>query len=115
VKNAQSNRAGSSALSDLELSEGKSNGHSSYFDYILRTLDNRLYIGITNDLNQRFQTHRSKKGSLFTKIHPVATLVYSEKYPNLASARKREIQLKRWSRAKKEALILGNLALLKKL
>jgi len=33
----------------------------------------------------------------------------------LRSARKREIQLKKWSRAKKEALIAGNAAMLKHL
>jgi hypothetical protein len=43
-----------------------------------------------------------------------ARIVYSERHPNLGSARKRELQLKKWSRAKKEALIAGDLAALKK-
>ena len=42
-------------------------------------------------------------------------LVYSEPHPDRASAVKRERQLKRWSRAKKLALIKGNTAELKRL
>jgi len=41
--------------------------------------------------------------------------VYSEKYATRSEAMQREMQLKKWSRAKKEALIAGNLELLKKL
>jgi putative endonuclease len=36
--------------------------------------------------------------------------VHSEEFATLSEARKRENQIKRWSRAKKEALILGDLA-----
>lgn len=42
-------------------------------------------------------------------------LVYSEEYATRLEAMHREIQLKGWSRAKKEALITGNLKILKKL
>jgi len=48
-------------------------------------------------------------------VHPGAHVVYSESYPTLGLARKREIQLKKWSRAKKEALIAGDAAILKNL
>jgi len=41
-----------------------------YFVYIIRSEDNRLYIGITLDLSQRIETHRSGKGAEFTKVHP---------------------------------------------
>jgi predicted GIY-YIG superfamily endonuclease len=42
-------------------------------------------------------------------------LVFSEGHPDSASAIKRERQLKRRTRAKKETLIAGDLALLKRL
>ena len=86
-----------------------------YFLYILRTSDNRLYIGITRNLDQRLGTHNKRKGALFTKVHGTGTLVYSEEHPDYLSARKREVQLKKWSRAKKEALIARDLQLLKTL
>jgi predicted GIY-YIG superfamily endonuclease len=40
-------------------------------------------------------------------------MVYSEAFCSEAEAVKREQQLKRWSRAKKEALIAGDLRVLK--
>jgi putative endonuclease len=86
-----------------------------YFVYILKTEDNRYYIGISSELDQRLRDHNRKKGSEFTKLHRNAHLVYSEEHPTLSSARKREIQLKRWSRAKKEALISGDIPRLKQL
>lgn len=86
-----------------------------YFLYILRTHDNRLYIGITQDLSSRLARHLKGKGSDFTKVHTGAKLVYSEEYPDLSSARSRENQIKRWTRAKKEALIAGESMKLKAL
>jgi putative endonuclease len=84
-----------------------------YFVYILRTLSNTLYIGVTGTLEQRISTHNSGKGAEWVKAHRGARLVYTEPHVTLSSARKREIQLKKWSRAKKEALIAGDFAMLK--
>ena len=78
-----------------------------HFVYILRTSDNRLYIGISQDLGQRLKAHNQGRGSLFTRVHSQVQMVYSESHSTLAAARKREIQLKKWSRAKKETLIAG--------
>jgi putative endonuclease len=86
-----------------------------YFLYILRTSSNTLYIGVTENLDQRISAHKSGKGAEWIKAHPGARLVYRESHATLSSARKREIQLKKWSRAKKEALIAGDLAMLKNL
>ena len=84
-----------------------------YYVYILLTLDNTLYIGVTETLDQRINTHNSGKGAEWIKAHPNAHLVYFEPHATLSSARKREIQLKKWSRAKKEALIAGDFVKLK--
>ena len=85
------------------------------FLYILRTSSNDLYIGITRELPQRIWRHNVGKGAEWIKTHRNATLVYSEKHPDISSTRRRENQIKRWSRAKKEALIAGNLVVLKAL
>ena len=42
-------------------------------------------------------------------------MVYAEEHQGQTAARAREQQLKRWTRAKKEALIAGDLAALKAL
>jgi len=86
-----------------------------YFVYILRTASNTLYIGVTQALEERIEAHHRGRGAEWTRVHPGAQIVYSESYPTLGLARKREIQLKKWSRDKKEALIAGNLPMLKKL
>ena len=83
--------------------------------YILRTASNTLYIGVTENLNERISTHNTGEGSEWIKAHPGAQLVYSEPHNTLGSARRRENQLKKWSRAKKEALIAGDLTALKNL
>ena len=85
-----------------------------YFVYMLRTPSKRLYIGVTENLEQRLRTHNSGKGAEWIKGEK-AYLAYSEPHPTLAAARKREIQVKKWLRAKKEALIAGDLAMLKDL
>jgi putative endonuclease len=86
-----------------------------YFLYILHTPSNTLYIGVTEALDRRITTHNTGKGAKWTKVHKGGVLVYSEIHPTLGLARKREIQLKKWTRPKKEALIARDLAKLKNL
>lgn len=88
-----------------------------YFTYILRTSRNTLYIGQTNNLEKRIKEHESKssKSAKYIRYFKSFELVYKEKYQTRQEAMKRECQLKKLSRAKKEALITRNLVLLKKL
>ena len=88
-----------------------------YYLYILRTSSNTLYVGQTNNLDKRVKEHQNKKsrGAKYTRSFEFVKLVYKEKYLTRIEAMKREAQLKRWTRSKKEALISGNLKLLKKL
>ena len=88
----------------------------SFFVYILRTSNNKLYVGQTNNLDERLIQHASHttKSAHFLRKASTSQLVYSEEYNSRQEAMKREWQLKNWSRIKKEALILGNIELLKK-
>lgn len=81
-----------------------------YWVYILRNSTDKLYIGQTNNLESRIKRHSSGNGAKYTKynFHDF-TLVYSEEYTTRAEAMKRELQLKKWSRIKKEALISGDI------
>jgi len=83
--------------------------------YILRLKSGQLYIGSTTDLNQRYKDHCSGKACRTTKIDPPTELVYSESFKSFSDARKREAQIKRWIRAKKEALIAGDFEKLRSL
>ena len=83
--------------------------------YILLCANNEYYVGCTSDLERRLQEHQIGRGADFTKGHLPFKLVYTEEYPTLEEAYKRERQLHGWSRAKKDALILGDIEALKRL
>jgi putative endonuclease len=83
--------------------------------YILRLKSGNLYIGATTDLNQRYQDHLNGQACRTTKLDPPFELVYSESLPTFSDARKREVQIKRWSRAKKEALVADDMVKLRNL
>lgn len=89
----------------------------SFFVYIIRTKNNQLYIGQTNNLDRRGIEHKCHhQGAKFIKDNSINfDIVYQEEFKTRVDAMKREKQLKGWTRAKKEALISGNLELLKKL
>ncbi|OGE72085.1 hypothetical protein A2617_02895 [Candidatus Daviesbacteria bacterium RIFOXYD1_FULL_41_10] len=89
----------------------------TFYVYILRTSLNTLYIGQTNNLDKRLKEHKGKttKSAKYIKYFNSCQLVYSEEYFTRLEAVKREYQLKHWTKAKKEALIKGNLQSLKKL
>lgn len=88
-----------------------------FFVYFLRSSSNELYIGQTNNLQDREnqQVNKTRKAAKFIKDRKEFRLIYSEEYLTRLEAMRREKQLKGWTRAKKEALIKGDLALLKKL
>ncbi|MEY2531310.1 MAG: putative endonuclease [Verrucomicrobiota bacterium] len=67
--------------------------------------DTVLYIGMTNDLARRISEHRSGEFGGFTADYRCHKLIYYEHYSHVRDAMERETQLKKWSRAKKVALI----------
>jgi putative endonuclease len=66
---------------------------------------NNLYIGVTDNPTRRLSEHNSKRGADFTKFKNTFQIVFLEQYQTLTQARQREIQIKKWSRSKKEMLI----------
>lgn len=85
--------------------------------YILRCSDNSLYCGMTSNLDKRIKEHNlgNSKGAKYLRAKKPVFLVYSEKHPDIKAAMNRELQVKKWTKAKKEALVKGDLELLKKL
>ena len=67
-----------------------------------------LYIGVTNDLKRRLSEHTlANRGfqTSFAGRYFCYNLIYYECFQYIDMAIERETQLKKWSRAKKEALI----------
>ncbi len=81
---------------------------SMHFTYILECADKTLYVGATNNLDRRLEQHNnSKSGAHYTKIRRPVVLKYKEEFGTLKESRKREWEIKSWSRSKKLALIVG--------
>lgn len=85
-------------------------GRNRFFMYILRCADGAYYVGSTSDLPGRVEVHNTGRGPRFTTCRRPVTLVYSESFASMAEARGREVQIKKWSRQKKEALMHGDMA-----
>lgn len=83
--------------------------------YILLCANDTYYVGSTTNLEERLKQHNAGYGCHFTKVHRPFKLVYTEEYETYQAAFKRERQLHGWSHAKKEAMINGDIELLKEL
>jgi len=83
--------------------------------YLLEHADHSYYIGQSWDVAERLLHHRNGDGGKHPADHREPRLVYCEGPFPLAIGIARERQLKRWSRAKKEALIRGDLTTLRAL
>ena len=79
--------------------------------YIIETEDGKLYTGITNDLERRFEVHKNQKGARFFHFSKPEKILFRELHPNRSEASKREAAIKRLSRAEKLSLIAEKQAL----
>ena len=79
---------------------------SDWYLYIIESESvNKFYTGITIDVVRRVYEHNhSKRGAKFTKKGRPWVLVYKEKVGTVQNALKRERQLKKFSKAEKQAL-----------
>jgi putative endonuclease len=88
----------------IALAEHSMREHT-YFVYIMASRSRTLYIGFTSALRTRVGQHKDEVLDGFTKKYQCHRLVYFETFGYVGHAIAREKQLKRWSRAKKLALI----------
>ena len=87
-----------------------------YSVYILRCRDRSYYVGVTNNVEMRFAQHqRGDDLSCYTYARRPLTLAHVLTFGDIKDAIAAEKQIKGWSRAKKEALMSGDIALLEKL
>jgi putative endonuclease len=81
------------------------------FLYILRCADGSYYIGTTRtELEIRIAQHNAGTFAGYTKSRRPVTLVFSQWFDRITDAIECERKLKKWSRAKKEAFMRGDLA-----
>lgn len=78
-----------------------------YFVYMIRCEGDRLYTGITNDVEKRLMQHKGelKGGAKFTKAFKPKKIEKIWKVKNKSEALKMEYRIKQLSRVEKEKLI----------
>ena len=93
---------------------GKNFSHM-FFVYVLRCSDKSYYVGHIDDVESRIALHNCGQGGKYTSERSPVTVVYVEEFETRDEAFNAEMQIKGWSRLKKEALINKNWGELKKL
>ena len=76
-----------------------------YFVYILLCADGSFYTGSTNDVEKRFKNHLNGKGARYTQSHKPIKIIYKEKFSTKSKALKREVEIKKLTKKKKEDLV----------
>lgn len=82
--------------------------------YILDCADGTYYVGVSNDLDRRLRQHNTEEKPLsYTYNRRPVKLAYHTYFTNFKLAFVYETKIKKWSHAKKKALIDGDFDLLK--
>jgi len=76
-----------------------------FWVYILRCADGSYYTGHTDNLERRLDEHASGVCGGYTAVRRPLECVWSQACTTREEALAAELQIKNWSRAKKEALI----------
>lgn len=73
--------------------------------YIARCRDKTLYVGVARDVFKRIKEHNNTSRCKYTRFRKPIVLMYKEKCDNYNMARKRELEIKKFSREKKFEII----------
>lgn len=67
---------------------------SAWCLYLLECRNGALYAGITNDLQARYEAHRSGKGAKYTRSNPPVRILASCPFPDRSTASRAEARVK---------------------
>jgi predicted GIY-YIG superfamily endonuclease len=76
----------------------------------LRCADGSYYVSHTDELERRVTQHENGELDGYTATRRPLQLVFTQEFATRAEALATELQIKGWSRSKKEALISGKAA-----
>lgn len=77
----------------------------AHFFYLARCADHSLYAGTCIDVAEREKKHNDGTGAKYTRSRGPIKIIYTETFDTLSEARKREAEVKKWSKEEKEKLI----------
>ncbi|WP_237065730.1 GIY-YIG nuclease family protein [Microbulbifer guangxiensis] len=86
---------------------------SDWFVYLIRTGRGALYTGITRDVERRFREHSGGglKAAKALRGRGPLELVFQCALPDHSTALVVEARIKKWQKARKEALVRGDITL----
>lgn len=73
----------------------------TWFLYLIRTADNKLYTGITTDVERRYQQHQSGKGAKALRGKGELTLAFSAPVGDRSLALRAEYRVKKLTKRQK--------------
>ena len=76
-----------------------------FYFYLFLCADGTLYSGSTKNLIDREKLHNSGKGSKYVRAHGGGKIIYSEKFKTIGDALRREAEVKKWPKVKKQGLV----------
>ena len=82
--------------------------NGKFYVYILLTEDDTLYCGYTDNVEKRFELHKSGKGAKYTRAHKPLKIVYTKEFSSKSEAQKEEYRIKH-KLPKKQKLQLINI------
>ena len=77
----------------------------SHHVYVVECADGTYYTGYTTDVDRRVAEHDAGEGAKYTRGRAPVELRHVERYDSRSAAMSREYEIKRLSRAEKEALV----------
>lgn len=79
-----------------------------YYIYVLLTENNTLYCGYTDDVEKRFEEHKSGKGAKYTRANKPVKIIYTACFDTKSEAMKEEYRIKHLSREEKLEFLKEN-------
>lgn len=80
----------------------------AFWVYMLQCADQSYYVGHTNDLEKRIMEHQTGEVDGYTATRRPLRVVFTQEFPSREEALATELQIKGWSRKKKQALVRGD-------
>lgn len=79
-----------------------------FWTYILHCADGSYYTGHTDNLERRIAQHQAGEFLGYTAMRRPVELAWSQEFVTREEALSAEMQIKGWSRKKKEAMMRGD-------
>jgi putative endonuclease len=76
-----------------------------HYFYLARCADSSLYAGTCLNIQEREAKHNDGTGAKYTRSRRPIKIIYHEEFATLSEARKREAEVKRWTKPQKEKLL----------